>query len=382
MVASHLISATNEDNLMLKRLLAPLLTLLLLAGVGIAIYISVTDQANTKAITESSQALHEIKGVIGSEKEEFFRDPQTIAALAKINLTVKVETLGSREIAATPNLAKEYAFAFPAGVSAAEKIKRDQNIKKSVQPFFTPMVIASWKPIAEILMANNIVKKRGDAYYIIDMTALFNLIINEKRWTDLKGSEQYPANKSILVATSNVAKSNSAAMYLALASYILNNNAIVQNEAQIAPIAGKLASLFSRQGFAENSTEIPFQDYLTMGIGKSPLVMIYEAQFLREVAKTKNSAIKPDMVLLYPEPTLFTKHVFIPFNADAEKLGKALMEDEELQKIAVQHGLRTANAGLLAKGSSFIAPPELVNVIDAPSYEMLEAMINQVSTAK
>jgi hypothetical protein len=363
---------------MLKRLLAPLLTLMLLAGVGVAIYISETEQAGT----DSSQALHEIKGVIGSEKEEFFRDPQTIAALAKINLKVTVETSGSRDIATIANLAKQYDFAFPAGVSAAEKIKRDQSIKKSVQPFFTPMAIASWKPIADILIANNIVKKRGDAYYIIDMMALFDLIIKEKRWTDLKGSEQYPANKSILVATSNVAKSNSAAMYLALASYLLNNNAIVQNEAQITPLIPKLSSLFARQGFMENSTEIPFQDYLTMGMGKSPLVMIYEAQFLREVAKTKNSAIKPDMVLLYPEPTLFTKHVFIPFNADAEKLADALMNDETLQQIAVQHGLRTANAGLLAKTTSFVAPPELVNVIDAPSYEILEAMINQVSTAK
>jgi hypothetical protein len=84
------------------------------------------------------------------------------------------------------------------------------------------------------------------------------------------------------------------------------------------------------------------------------------------------------MVLLYPEPTLFTKHVFIPFNADAEKLADALMNDETLQQIAVQHGLRTANAGVMAK----VAPPELVNVIDAPSYEILEAMINQISTAK
>jgi hypothetical protein len=368
--------------MMLKRLLAPLLTLMLLAGVGYAIYLAITESTNTKAVSEQSQALREIKGVIGSEKEDFFHDPQTVAALAKLNLKVTVEKSGSREIATIANLATKYDFAFPAGVSAAEKIKRDQNIKKSMQPFFTPMVIASWKPIAEILIANNIVKKRGDAYYIVDMPALFDLIINEKRWTDLLGSEQYPANKSILVATTDVRTSNSAAMYLALASYIFNNNTIVQNEIQIVPLVSKLASLFSRQGFAENSTEIPFQDYLTMGMGKSPLVMIYEAQFLREVAKAKNSAITANMVLLYPEPTLFTKHVFIPFNADAEKLANALMNDEELQKIAVQHGLRTTNAALFAKGNSFVSPPDLVNVIDAPSYEMLEAMINQVSPAK
>ncbi len=369
---------------MLQRLLAPLLTLLLLGGVGFAIYRSVTEQANTQTTAEQTPILQDINGVISSEKEEFFRDPQTIAALAKAPwyLKVTVEKAGSREIATLDNLAKKYDFAFPAGVSAAEKIKRNQAVKKSVQPFFTPMAIASWKPIAEVLMANGIVKKRGDTYYLVDMPKLFDLIIQEKRWTDLKGSELYPANKSILVATSDVRTSNSAAMYLALASYLLNNNTLVQNEAQIAPLLPQLTLLFSRQGFAENSTEIPFQDYLSMGIGKSPLVMIYEAQFLRELVKGKNSPITADMVLLYPEPTLFTKHVFIPFNAEAEKLADALMTDETLQKIALQHGLRTANVGLLAKNSAFIAPPNLVNVIDAPNYDLLEAMINQVSAAK
>jgi hypothetical protein len=366
---------------MLKRLLAPLLTLMLLSGVGYAIYLSIGKQLDTKTDSTPS-SLREIKGVIGSEKEEFFRDPQTIAALAKLNLKVTVETLGSRTIATTPDLAKQYAFAFPAGVSAAEKIKRDQNVKKSVQPFFTPMVIASWQPIADILIANNIVKKKDNAYYIVDMVGLFNLIIDEKRWSDLAGSEKYSTNKSILVVTSDVAKSNSAAMYLALASYILNNNAIVQNEAQIAPLLPKLSSLFSRQGFAESSTEIPFQDYLTMGMGKSPLVMIYEAQFLREANKKENSPIKAEMIPLYPEPTLFTKHVFIPFNADAEILANALMTDAELQRIAVQHGLRTANTALFVKEKLAVVPQDLVNVIDAPSYEMLEVMINQISPAK
>lgn len=367
---------------MLNRLLAPLLTLMLLIGVGSAIYISINDQSKNIATSEQSQTLHEIKGVIGSEKEDFFRDPQTIAALAKApwNLKVTVEKSGSREIASTPNLATQYDFAFPAGVSAAEKIKRDQKAKNSVQAFFTPMVIASWKPIADILIANNIVKKRGSAYYIVDMIGLFDLIIKEKRWTDLKGSEQYPANKSILVTTTDVRTSNSAAMYLALASYILNNNAIVQNEAQIDPIISRLGSLFSRQGFSENSTEIPFQDYLTMGMGKSPLVMIYEAQFLREANKTDNTAIRPDMVLLYPEPTLFTKHIIIPFTPEGEKLAEALANDETLQKIAIQHGLRTANMGVLSKNNHFTIPPDLVNVIDAPSYEMLESMIKRITT--
>jgi hypothetical protein len=41
-----------------------------------------------------------------------------------------------------------------------------------------------------------------------------------------------------------------------------------------------MSSLFLRQGFQESSSAGPFEDDTTMGMGKAPLVMIYESQFL------------------------------------------------------------------------------------------------------
>lgn len=359
---------------MLKRLGTILLTLLLLAGVGAAIYMSAKEQFTTLSSVE-------IRGISGSEKLPFFQDLETQEALAKEPWYLKthVEKAGSREIATTYDLSK-YDFAFPAGMPAAEKISRDKNIKKSFQPFFTPMVIASWKPIAEVLMANGIVKKRENSYYIVDMYKLFELIKSQNRWTSLIDSDKYPANKSVLVKTTDIRTSNSAAMYLALASYVYNGNKIVQNEAEINLIIDDLSALFLRQGFTESSSAIPFQDYLTMGPGKSPLVMIYEAQFLSEAAK-ENSAITNDMVLLYPEPTLFTKHILIPFNENGTKLGEALSHDETLQNIATKHGLRTANRRLFSefiKRKKLNVPSSLVNVTEPPSYEIIEKMIRKI----
>jgi hypothetical protein len=367
--ASH--AATDED-FMLKRLLAPVLTLLLLVGVSTAIYLSVKEQASLQA-----PALQELKGIIGSEKEDFFRDPETVAALAKApwHLHVSIEKSGSRELSTTQNLKNQYDFAFPAGIAAAEKLKREQNGKKAVQLFFSPMVIASWRPIADLLVANHIAQKRGDTYYIVDMQALFSLISHEQRWRDLPGNTAYPVNKAILVTTTDLHTSNSAAMYLALASYLLNGNAIVENTAQIDKILPQLSALFSRQGFTENSTEIPFQDYLTMGMGKSPLVMVYESQFFSAANKSP-SAITPEMVLLYPEPTLFSKHILIPLTANGETLAAALEQDETLQQIAQRYGFRTAHS---AANSRTAALPSLVNVIDEPSYDILEAMINRIT---
>lgn len=83
------------------------------------------------------------------------------------------------------------------------------------------------------------------------------------------------------------------------------------------------------------------------------------------------------MVLLYPEPTLFSKHILVPLTANGETLAAALEQDETLQQIAQRYGFRTAHSA--AANSRTAALPSLVNVIDEPSYDILEAMINQIT---
>lgn len=359
---------------MSRRILGPLISLVLIAGVGVAIYMSATEQLQ-------SMNTEVVRGISGSEKLPFFRDPLTVAALGKKphQIEADVEKAGSRQIATSYDL-NEYDFAFPAGVPAAEKIRVERGINKSYQPFFTPMVIASWKPIADILIANNVVELRDEVYYIINMEKLFRLVTDKKRWTDLKGHNAYPSNQSILVTTTDIRKSNSAAMFLALASYVFNGNTIVQDLNQAQQIMDELEQLFLRQGFTESSSAAPFQNYLTMGPGKTPLVMIYEAQFLHEAAKP-DSAITDSMVLLYPEPTLYTKHVLVPMNEKGQKLGEALLHDEEIHLQATQHGLRTSNTRIFnqfIKDNNLKVPDYLINVIEPPSYEVLEGMIQLI----
>ncbi len=356
----------------MKKLIAPILTLLLVLGLGVGIYVSVNEQL-------SKQSIVTVRGLIGSEKEDFFRDPQVVAALAKQGLAVEVEKAGSRQIATQYKL-KDYDFAFPSGSPAAEKIKREAGVNKAYEVFFTPMAVASWKMIAGILEANGIVKQREGIYFIIDMTRLLQFVIAEKRWSDLAKNEGYNVKKSLLVGTTDVRQSNSAAMYLSLASYILNNNNIVDSATQIGPIIQPLESLFLRQGFVENSSAGPFKDYLVMGPGKAPLVMIYEAQYLEEAARA-NGGLSDSMALLYPEPTIFTKHILIPFNDKGNRLGVALVDDPELQKLAIEHGFRNRDAAgfrNFLKSHNMAVPDILVNVVEPPTFEILEQMITMI----
>lgn len=65
-------------------------------------------------------------------------------------------------------------------------------------------------------------------------------------------------------------------MYLAMASYAANNN-IVSTPGEAAAVLPGMGRLFLGQGFSESSTEAPFEDYLALGQGKTPMLLTYEA---------------------------------------------------------------------------------------------------------
>ncbi len=356
----------------MRRTLAPLLALLLIAGIGFAIYDSMSEQMTLRERVS-------ITGLIGSEKEAFFADPRVQKALEENGLIVKVEKAGSRQIATAYDL-KKYDFAFPAGQPAADKILQAVGKRSTDTPFFTPMVIASWRPIATILEANGVVRERDGVYYWFDLDRYFEWTQRETRWKDLKDNAAYPVNKSVLIRSTDVRKSNSAAMYLALMSYIANGQRIIASRDEMDAALPRLAPLFLRQGYTEYSSEGPFENYLAMGMGSSPLVMIYESQFIHEALK-EPSAIRPEMVLLYPEPGLFTRHVLVGLSEQGARLGQVLSNDEALRQLAIEHGFRTSDAASFqaqARQRHLAVPAELIQVIDPPSYEILEGMIQAI----
>ncbi len=354
----------------MKRILGPILLVILIIGVGIAIYLSASQQLTLRQTIT-------VRGLIGSEKEKFFLNPQVVETLKKNGLVVKVEKAGSRTIATTPDLSN-YDFVFPSGVPAATKIREGQKAAKAYDVFFTPMAIASWKSIANILEANGVAHNNG-GYYTLDMAKYLQFVGENKRWSDLQNNKDFNANKSILIVSTDVRKSNSAAMYLALASYVLNGNNVVQSAEDMQKVMPLVEPLFLKQGFSEYSSEGPFEDYLSMGVGKAPMVMIYESQYIAQAAVP--NGITSDMVLLYPDPTIYSKHILISLTPNGEKLGDLLMNDPDLRRLEVEEGFRNTNIELFRqykKDHNLTLPDNLVNVIEPPTYEILERMIQQI----
>lgn len=364
----------------MKKIIAPILAVLVLAGIAAAVYFSY-----------DARSVQTIYGMIGSEKKAFFSDPRVQKILKDdYKLEVDFETVGSRRIATVggnKGRVASYDFAFPAGTPAAEKIKRDFKVQGKYPVFFTPMTVASWQPVVNVLEKNGVVSKKAGHYSISDMHKLMTLMEADTRWKDLPNNSQFNVGRKVLVKSTNILSSNSAAMYLSLASYLANNDNVVKNQQEISQVMPKVSKLFTDQGFLAASSATPFEDYLVKGMGNSPLVMIYESQFLHQ-ATLKDGSISNDMVLLYPEPTIFTQHMLLAISENGKILGEALTHDQKLQELAIEHGYRSNSASLQAKFSDIVkknglknVPTRLNEVVDPPTYEILERMIDQVEVA-
>ena len=367
----------------IRRLVAPVVALVLVSAVGGGVWYSNTRVVEDRTSQQNARLEQArqvtARGLIGSEKEAFFADARVQQALAAHGIAVTVEKAGSRTIASRYDASK-YDFGFPSGAPAAAHLRDQAKPAGVFTPFYTPMVLASWRPIAEILVANGLAERQGDIYYLVDLPGLMSLVESGARWRDLKSSKAFSTGKSVLVASTDVRTSNSAAMFLALASYVANNQQIVQSQADVDRVMPVVAPLFLRQGFQEQSSSGPFEDYLALGMGKAPLLMAYESQMVEFWLKHPDRT-GGDMVVMYPKPTVYSKHVLVPYTPAGVRLGEALENDPALRALAHEYGFRTGGAEkgpeLWAKQGIHV-PDVLVDVIDPPSYEWMERMIQAI----
>ncbi|MCL2092036.1 MAG: hypothetical protein FWH11_12710 [Micrococcales bacterium] len=326
-----------------------------------------------------------VEGVIGSEKKPFFDDPAVQAEFAANGYTVKVTTAGSRQIATTADLTG-VDFVFPSSAPAALKVSQRTGVATSYSPFYSPMAVATFAPLAPLLEEAGIVSQDGAGVWHLDVAQYLAAVRAGTRWSDLPGADTaYPSPRELLLSSTDIRSSNSAAMYLSIASYVVNGDNVVTGIEQQDAIIDEMAQLFLGQGFSASSSEDPFADYLSQGIGSKPLVMVYEAQFLGQQMTdhdTGTAAVTPDMMLMYPSPTVLSKHTVIPLTPAGDAVGQLLMTDPALARLAARHGFRPADPAVFASvltDRGLAVPPTPVGVVEPPSYEVLESIIQAIS---
>ena len=320
-----------------------------------------------------------VSGYLGGEKEGLMQDEEVKKILKdKYGITVEYTKAGSIEMIEQDSSDKDYLF--PSSQTALELFNQTKSDKlyKSEIVFNSPIVIYTWKPIAEALINNGIVEEKDNSYYIADTSALIKLITDKKKWSDIGVNDLYGY---VTIQSTDPNKSNSGNMFAGLVANIMNNETVVDSSS-IDTILPNLKDFFGKIGYMEHSSGDLFEQYLKTGMGAKPMIAGYENQMIEFAIENYSdwSMVKDQVAVLYPEPTVWSSHPLIALNENGAKLIEA-MQDEEIQKIAWEkHGFSTGvNGTINTQVEGFYGIPKNINaVIQIPNPDIMQKIMDGI----
>ncbi|MEU9187887.1 hypothetical protein AB0D14_25770 [Streptomyces sp. NPDC048484] len=318
----------------MRRIVAIVLAVFLIGGVAAAVVTGRDKQ-------DSSTATTTVRGVIGSEKAEFFADPGVVKALAARGYTVRTETSGSWAMEGLD--LKGYDFAFPSSRTPAGELAAKYGVRQPLpRPFYSPLVVVAHRSAAEVLAGNGLATLGKTGNGALDMGAYLKAAEDDRTWQQLKGSDRHgELSGTLFISTTDPTSSNSGALYLAAASYVADGGRVADGAGAVARTAPLMRKLISVQGSQQSSTDEAFRDFVS-GAG-NPLVLVYESQVASLLAQGQDLG---DLTVLYPDTTANSDHTVVPLTDEGRALGELLGTDKELRKLAVRHGFRPQGAAV------------------------------------
>jgi hypothetical protein len=323
-----------------------------------------------------------LSGFAGGEKMAFLANPKTVSALKHRGFVLNADREGSVDQVRDPQLlARRPDFLWPSSAPLVELAKKNVKVLNEQVIFNSPIVVYSWAPIADGLVAAGLAKK-VQAHYTVDSKALIEAVLAGKPWSELGQPDLYGHVR--LIAT-DPNKSNSGFMFAGLTANVLAGD--VATAANLPQVLPKVVELFRTMGFKTNSSGQVFDDYIAGGPGAQPLVVGYENQLVEWILadvdrwkRVQQSGAKP--VTLYPQPTVYSAHPLIVLTAKTLPLIEAMMSPE-LQSIAWQdHGFRGPIGAVGAQTNPLVAgrmPAEVSDVAPMPDVDTMLAILDALA---
>lgn len=283
-----------------------------------------------------------ITGFIGGEKIPLVENEEFKQKVKKTyGLSMDYRKEGSLAMAEANTEGKDYLW--PSSQLALELFRKNggKDLQNEIV-FNTPIVLYSRKIVVDSLINEGIVEVREGVHYI-DMQKLAGLMAEEKTWADIGLNSLYGP---ILVDTTDPNQSNSGNMFLGLLANALNGNQPV-TKATISNVKDDITRIYNQIGYMQTSSIDMFNQFLRQGVGAFPIIAGYESQLL-EFSKQEAEMyekIKDDVIILYPEPTVWSSHVYIALTENG-KVGLNALVDKDIQSLAwKEHGYRTIVSG-------------------------------------
>jgi hypothetical protein len=344
------------------RLLAVVVAVLLI----LVVVWQVTRQAGDAAATGCATTRVEVSGIVGSEKESFLRDSRVTEIFRCAGIDLRVDADGSRDMAR--RAAGGYDFAFPSSTPTAEKIMQERKVVESYKPFSSVMGVATFEPTVEVLRKAGVVERVKDRD-VVSVAKLIEMDQQGRTWKDINpGSSN---GNVVMLRTTDPADSNSAIMFLSIASAVINGDRPLAGAGAVPKVLPALCRLVLDQGTKPDTSGVLFEEYLTGGPERIPMALIYESQFLDSVSEQKVPE-GGEHVMLFPNPTVYAWHTLVPLTPAGSDVGKLLRDDDTLKDIAVEYGFRP-------QGRVRDDRPNPPVVVEPPDYQVLETMLDRLA---
>jgi len=325
-------------------------------------------------------------GFVGGEKRRFLGNERTQEILTdRYGITLDARRAGSIEMVTDPALiGQDPDFYWPASQVSLELAHANglREVQREIV-FNSPIVLYSWSPVAEALEARGLARPLTDARaaFAVDTPALLDLVLAEESWSALGLGNLYG---TVMLTSTDPTRSNSGNQFASLMTVVLADGATSGPafDAAVEQVAG----IYRRMGYTEGSSSTLFEQYLRQGMGAFPLIAGYENQLIEFAAadpelwrSLEERDIRP--VVLYPEPTVFSSHIFLAMTEPGRSVLAALA-DPELQELAwSRHGFRS---GFAPSNDPAILPvagiPDTVTmVVPMPPFAAVERVLAAIS---
>ncbi|GHH63502.1 hypothetical protein [Lentzea cavernae] len=322
-----------------------------------------------------------------ASKRDFFQDEQVKRILMARGYQVHVTPIGSRDLADKPDL-DSYHFVFPSGHVANEHVKSRRAGKHVVpyRPFFTPVVLATFREYAEALKRAGAAKSHDQSekplYYTLDMSAFTTLATEGKKWSDYQLSN----GNRIIVQSPDPCKAYSGATLVGFFA-----TAFGDDPPQTVEAAEKLAldvkPFVDAQGQAGEDMAPKY--FVPEGRTHAVIAVIYEHQYIAYQLRQKS--VDTERVLLYPEKQHQSTPELISFTPEGDRIGELMMNDPELRQRAVELGFHSlgwngetgTDFGGYISGRGLPEPPAgEKGRVQLPKAELFERMLDVVGECK
>ncbi|MEA2525882.1 MAG: hypothetical protein QOF73_3109 [Thermomicrobiales bacterium] len=320
-----------------------------------------------------------VNGIVGG-KVAFMQDPDVVRLLKdRFGLTVTFTRVGSIEMIQKCQTGLDYCW--PSSQNAGQTIiqKLGSSTVKNEIIFNSPIVVYTWAPVVDALIAQGIVEQTGDTYYLVDFPKLAQMIIDGEQWANIGLPQLYG---KVFILTSDPTQSNTGNSFSGLLANTLNNGHVV-DDTSVQTVLPQLKPFFT--GLLPPTTTQLFEQCLSLGIGACPAFVAYESNLIELLHDPSMSAqhqkIRQEVRTLYPKPTVWSSQPLIALTPGGERLMAAL-RDPEIQRIGWEHhGFRPAVTSVYADPSVHNLPgipASIDSIIQMPGPSVMDTIIQSL----